>query len=106
VTCQPNPPGDSFQDFPAVVVEVISESTRRTDEGEKLHGYCALPSVENYLLVESDRALVIGYRRTRDGFVREVHSGLDAVIALPAIEATLPLAEIYERGRFSAPDAV
>lgn len=97
VTCQPNPPGDTFQDYPVVIVEVISESTRRTDEGEKLHGYCALPSVENYLLVESDRALVIGYRRTPDGFVREVHSGLEVVIALPAIETELPLAEIYER---------
>ena len=97
VTCQPNPPSDSFQDYPAIIVEVISESTRRTDEGEKLHGYCALPSVENYLLVESDRALVIGYRRTPDRFVREVHSGFEAVIALPAIEAELPLTEIYER---------
>ncbi len=61
-----------------------------------------VPSVENYLLVESDRALVIGYRRTPDGFVREVHSGLEAVIALPAIEAELPLAEIYERVVFPA----
>lgn len=100
-TCQPNPPNDTFQDYPVIIVEVISESTRRTDEGEKLHGYCALPSLENYLLVESDRALVIGYRRTPDGFRREVHSGLKAVIALPAIEAELPLEEIYERVVFS-----
>jgi Uma2 family endonuclease len=105
VTCHPNPPDDTFQDNPVVIVEVISESTRRTDEGEKLHGYCALPSVENYLLVEPDRALVIGYRRTRDGFARDVHSGLDAVIVLPAIEAALPLAEIYERVVFPPPEA-
>lgn len=103
VTCQPNPPRDTFQDYPVVIVEVISESTRRTDEGEKLQGYCSLPSAENYLLVESDRALVIGYRRTPDGFVREVHSGLQAIIALPAIEAELPLAEIYERVVFTTP---
>ena len=64
------------------VVEVISDSTRRTDEGEKLDGYCALPSLEIYLLVESERALVIAYRRGAAGFVREVFSGLDAIVPL------------------------
>jgi Uma2 family endonuclease len=103
VTCHPNPPDDTFQDQPVVVVEVISEATRRTDEGEKLQGYCSLPSLDNYLLVETERALVIGYRRTPDGFIREVHAGLGAVIALPAIETELPLAEIYERIVFPSP---
>ncbi len=105
VTCHPNAPDESFQDQPILLVEVLSESTRRTDEGEKLHGYCTIPSLENYLLVESERALVIGYRRTPEGFVREVHSGLDAVIALPAIATELPLAEIYERVIFPPPEA-
>jgi len=105
VVCEPNGPTDTYQDRPVVVVEVISESTRRTDEGEKLQGYCSLPSLENYLLVESERALVIGYRRTPDGFVREVFSGLDAVIALPTIGCELPLADVYERVTFPLPDA-
>jgi Uma2 family endonuclease len=34
VVCRPNPAGDSFQDEPAVIVEVLSEATRRIDEGE------------------------------------------------------------------------
>lgn len=101
VTCQPNPPNDSYQDQPVVVIEVISDATGRTDEGEKLDGYCALPSLEVYLLVESERALVIAYRRAATGFVREVFSGLDAVIPLACIGAALPLAEIYDRVVFS-----
>ena len=105
VTCQPNPPDDTFQDQPLVIVEVISESTRRTDEGEKLDGYRALPSLEIYLLVESERALVIGYRRGAAAFAREVYSGLDATIPLACIGAELPLAEIYERVTFPPPDA-
>lgn len=65
VTCHPNPPDDTYQDQPVVVVEVISESTRRTDEGEKLDSYRALPSLDVYLLVESERAtgVSIGVRR-------------------------------------------
>ena len=35
VICQPNSVNDSYQDRPAVVVEVLSPSTRRIDEGEK-----------------------------------------------------------------------
>ena len=46
-------------------------------------------------------ALVVIYRRAGDDFLREVHQGLDAVIALPEIEAEVPLAEIYDRVVFS-----
>lgn len=105
VTCHPNPPDDTFQDQPVVVVEVISESTRRTDEGEKLDSYCAVPSLEVYLLVESERALVIAYRRGVAGFAREVYSGLAATIQLACIDAELSLAEIYERVAFPPPAA-
>jgi len=35
VVCVPNPATDRFQDRPVVVIEVLSESTRRTDLGEK-----------------------------------------------------------------------
>ena len=35
VVCRPNPGNDSFQDHPAALVEVLSRSTRRTDEGDK-----------------------------------------------------------------------
>src|SRR5437868_14342836 len=35
VICHPNPRTDSFQDEPAAIVEVLSNRTRRTDEGEK-----------------------------------------------------------------------
>jgi Uma2 family endonuclease len=31
VICRPNPPNDSFQDEPAVIVEVVSRRTRRID---------------------------------------------------------------------------
>ena len=31
----PNPPQDVYQDEPVVIVEVLSDSTRRTDMGEK-----------------------------------------------------------------------
>ena len=35
LTCYPNPPMDTFQDRPLIVIEVLSQSTRRLDGGEK-----------------------------------------------------------------------
>lgn len=100
VVCHPNPPDDSFQDARAVVVEVLSRSTRRIDEGEKKDAYQTIPTLAAYLLVEQESATVVVYRRIEQAFVREVYQGLDAVVPLTEIEAELPLAELYENVPF------
>jgi Uma2 family endonuclease len=96
VVCEPNPPEDTYQDKPLIVVEVISESTRRADEGEKQEAYLTLPSLAVYLLIEQDRPLIVVQRRVGNQFIREVVSGLDASLPLPEIGADVPLREIYE----------
>lgn len=96
VTCRPNPPTDTFQDEPAVVVEVLSPETRRIDEIEKCDAYTAIPSLSVYLLVEQDVARVVALRRTAQGFVREVYDGRSTSVALPVIGCELPLAEAYD----------
>jgi len=102
VVCHPNPTTDHFQDQPVVVIEVLSESTRRSDLEEKRDAYLTLPSLKVLLFVESDRPSVIVHRRKPEGgFGVEYHSGLEGAIALPEIEAELPLAELYQRAEFS-----
>lgn len=101
VICKPNPQSESFQEEPAVIVEVLSRRTRRTDEGEKKDAYLTIPSLCVYLLVEQEMAAVVAFRRTDQGFVREVYEGLDAVIPLAEIETSLPLTEIYEGVEFT-----
>ena len=88
VVCHPNPPTDHFQDQPVVVIEVLSESTRRADLGEKRDAYLTIPSLKVLILAESETPSVIVYRRKSEGgFAAEAHSGLDAVVPLPEIEA-------------------
>ncbi len=101
VICRPNPPTDSFQDEPAIIVEVLSKGTRRLDEGEKKDAYLTIPSLAAYLLVEQEMPAVVTLRRGENGFAREVYEGMDAVIPLPEIEVQLPLAEVYEAVEFS-----
>jgi Uma2 family endonuclease len=100
VICRPNPQTDSFQDEPAALFEVVSRRTRRIDEGEKKDAYLTIPSLSVYVLLESETAAAVVFRRTEQGFVREVFEGLNAVIALAEIDTELSLAEVYEGVEF------
>ncbi len=97
VVCAANAGTERFQERPAVVVEVLSESTRRTDLGEKRDAYLAIPSLKALIFVESDRLTAIVYRRRAEGgFTVEEYAGRQGSIDLPEIEAALPLSELYE----------
>lgn len=100
VVCQPNSDDDAYQDHPKVIVEVLSRRTRRADMGEKREGYLSASSLGVYLMIEQDEPTVIAYRRSDQGFEREVYQGLETMIRLPEIDCELPLAEIYERVEF------
>jgi Uma2 family endonuclease len=105
VVCEPNPGGDTFQDRPVVIAEVISEATRRIDEGEKREAYPTIPTLASYLLIESDRARVVVHERTDSGFVPHLYEGLEAIVPLGAIKVELALADLYERIDFTAAGA-
>lgn len=100
VVCQPNSKDDVFHDSPVVIIEVISESTLRTDEYEKREAYFSIESLCVYILVEQSAAIALVYRKSDSGFVRESFANLDAVIPLPEIECELQLNELYENATF------
>jgi Uma2 family endonuclease len=107
VVCEPNPGNSVYEDRPVIVVEVLSDSTRRQDSYEKRDAYLTIPSLKAYLLVEPDEAKVSVYRRQADGagleaFEAQLYTGRDAIIPLDEIEVDLPLAEVYERVEFEA----
>lgn len=103
VVCDSRSGTDHFQDRPVVIVEVLSDSTRRADLGEKRDAYLTISSLKVLIFVEPDFASVTLHRRKPEGgFAIEHHAGLDSVIALPEIEATLALADLYERVELTA----
>lgn len=102
VVCQTNPDADHFQNQPVVILEVLSDSTRRADLGEKRDAYLTIPSLKVLLFVEPDAPSVTIYRRVEEGgFAIDRMTGLDAVIPLSEIGADLSLADVYERVEFS-----
>ncbi len=80
VRCGPQLPGDAIEaNDPVIIVEVVSPSSRGVDRGVKLAGYFLLPSVRHYLIVDTDKRVIIHNHRSEEGRieVRIVHGGLD-----------------------------
>ena len=68
VRCGPLSPGGEMEvSDPVIVVEVVSPSSRGIDTGSKLAAYFSLPSVLHYLIVDTDKRLVIHHHRDGKG---------------------------------------
>ena len=52
--------------FPTLIIEVLSPSTWRVDQGEKLQNYSQIPSVKEVVLIAQDWPEVIVHRRSTD----------------------------------------
>ena len=101
VICRPNPQSDVFQDLPSVIVEVLSESTRRIDDGEKREAYLTIPSLTHYILLEQSAIGAVVYERRSAGFERRVLTELTDSIPLPELHISLSLAAVYDGIEFS-----
>ena len=82
---------------PIVVAEVLSPSTERFDRGRKAAEYRKCESVQQYVLVSQDEAMVEIYTREPDGLWRlsEVE-GLDGVVALSSLGVEVLMRALYE----------
>ncbi|MFL5627685.1 MAG: Uma2 family endonuclease [Ktedonobacteraceae bacterium] len=67
VTCDPRDeaPEDNKTHYPTMVIEVLSPSTEATDRGKKLLYYQAHPTIQDYILVDSQSILIEVYHRER-----------------------------------------
>jgi Uma2 family endonuclease len=83
---------------PALIVEVLSESTEAYDRGKKFEQYRTLPSLREYLLFAQDAPHIERYTFRPDGCrLFSDSKGKDASIELASISCTLPLSEIYDK---------
>lgn len=101
VTCAALEDRDRLATEPTLIVEVLSDSTSSYDHTTKSAAYRTLPSLTQYVLVHQRVAVVESFRRAGDGWTHELLSGRNAVLAVPALELTLPLSVLYEDTRVS-----
>ena len=82
---------------PRLVIEVLSPSTRTFDAIGKLREYQRVPGLRHIILVDPDEPRVWHWRRPENGpWTDLLLEGLDAVIDLPDLGATLALRDLYE----------
>jgi Uma2 family endonuclease len=89
---------------PRVVIEVLSPSTMSFDRIRKLPEYQTIPPVMHILLVDTEAPRIDLLSRNADGgWDRSNHDGIDARVELPAIQASLTLADVFEGLEFDQP---
>jgi Uma2 family endonuclease len=83
---------------PVLIVEVPSESTRDYDRGAKFNFYKQIPTLQEYVLVESEQPRVECYRRAADDkWLAEMYDSLDAILKVESIACEIPLRRIYNK---------
>ncbi len=100
IVCGPPRFADDQQDTllnPAVLIEVLSDSTKSYDRGEKFAHYRRIDSLREYLVVDQESPHLEHYTRRDDGsWVLREYDGLGGSLILAAAGCELPLAAIYE----------
>ncbi len=87
---------------PAVIIEVLSESTESYDRGAKFAHYRRIASLKEYILISQQRHMIEHFIcQSRDKWLLYIAEGPEAEIELPSIDCILKLADVYEKVEFS-----
>jgi len=82
---------------PAVIVEILSPSTKNYARGEKFMLYRAIPTLQEYILVDSERVHIEVFRlNTLRHWELEEYNSPEDLLHIKAINETIPVTEIYD----------
>jgi Uma2 family endonuclease len=79
---------------PTVVIEVLSPATEKRDRGAKFKTYKTLPTMQEYMLVGSEKKAIELYRREGD-FWRQYHYREGDLVELTSLGVRFPSDEVY-----------
>lgn len=84
---------------PTIVIEVLSQSTSHSDHGRKLHAYTKVKSICQYIIIDSEEALVTQYSRASPDEIwrAETFTGFDQSLSFLPCPASMTLGQIYHR---------
>ena len=94
-TCEKLDADARFIAAPDLVVEVISPESKARDRGEKLDAYQSIPSVMEYLLVDSRRVWMCVFRRMAAGVWTETTYELGETVELRTAGVSIDVTELY-----------
>lgn len=95
VVCADENGDEYYTEKPSIIVEVLSKASRRMDKSTKLAAYKALPSLQEYLLIEQDFVDVEVLRRSTHWLSE--HYFLGDSLTLESVGLTLTVSDLYQR---------
>jgi len=101
IVCDETEPEDDKFDTltnPAVIFEILSPSTRSIDKGRKFFFYQQIPSLQEYIMVDSlKRFIQLARKQPDQSWKVETLDEKNAILFIRTINFELPLDEIYKR---------
>ncbi len=83
---------------PVVLIEILSPSTKNYDRGGKFKLYRDIPSLKEYILVDSEVIGIEAFRLNAGGhWELEEYKTENSVLAINTVSLSIPVREIYER---------
>lgn len=104
VTCEPQDRENStYKQFPRLIIEVLSDSTKAFDRGDKFADYQSLPSLQEYVLINTKKARIECFRRTEASlWLLQFYELADSKFELTSVEFTGKITEVYEQIEFAS----
>jgi len=87
---------DNFTE-PSVIIEILSPSTKNYDRGDKFKLYRDIPTLKEYILIDSETITVEAFRlNEHNHWELEEYKKAEDVLFIQTVQLSLPLGEIYE----------
>jgi Uma2 family endonuclease len=97
VSCHPDDlKARKFIQNPTLIVEVLSPSTSNKDREEKFRYYLTMPSLQEYILIDSEKIYVERYCRGEGRMWLYYPYTTGDIITLSSVEFELPIELLYE----------
>ena len=88
---------DYYTEFPTIIVEVLSKSTRQHDKTFKRQAYCQIATLQEYLLIEQDFVEIERWYKTQDNHWEQSVHYLGDDITFASLNLTVTVEDIYRR---------
>jgi Uma2 family endonuclease len=86
---------------PVIIIEVLSPSTKSYDRGDKFELYKGLPTLKEYLLVDSQSVLLEHFHKDeKEDWILQTYGKLTDTVSIETVGVSLLLDDIYRKVGF------
>ncbi|CAD5936083.1 Uma2 family endonuclease [Planktothrix agardhii] len=88
---------------PLVIIEVLSNSTKNYDRGNKFFFYRSIPTFREYILIDQYSYHIEQFaKNSKSKWELTEYDSEDSVLTLESVEFQIPMRDIYQRINFEA----